>query len=96
MVRGCRVWVDRWSVSTQPPLLTARLPSSALGAAAPRYQHPVYPLPPQVRGNTLHHYVGGFKKFLEQRAAREAQARAGGRSRCRDPVELGQHPIAVA
>ncbi|GLC40935.1 hypothetical protein PLESTB_000965000 [Pleodorina starrii] len=30
----------------------------------------------EVRGRQLHHYVGGFKKFLEQRAAREAQARA--------------------
>ncbi|KAG2502022.1 hypothetical protein HYH03_000516 [Edaphochlamys debaryana] len=30
----------------------------------------------EVRGKTLNHYVGGFKKFLDQRAAREAQARA--------------------
>ncbi|GIL85713.1 hypothetical protein Vretimale_13175 [Volvox reticuliferus] len=30
----------------------------------------------EVRGQQLHHYVGGFRKFLEQRAAREAQARA--------------------
>ncbi|GLI70270.1 hypothetical protein VaNZ11_015202 [Volvox africanus] len=30
----------------------------------------------EVRGQQLHHYVGGFRKFLEQRAAREVQARA--------------------
>ncbi|EFJ53175.1 hypothetical protein VOLCADRAFT_102793 [Volvox carteri f. nagariensis] len=30
----------------------------------------------EVRGRQLHGYVGGFRKFLEQRAAREAQARA--------------------
>lgn len=31
----------------------------------------------EVRGKKLHHYVGGYKKFLELRALREAQARAG-------------------
>ncbi|KAK9823064.1 hypothetical protein WJX81_005746 [Elliptochloris bilobata] len=30
----------------------------------------------EVRGRKLHHYVGGYAKFLEQRAIREAQERA--------------------
>ena len=31
---------------------------------------------PQVRGRTLNHYAGNFSKFLAQREAREAAARA--------------------